>query len=112
MDIERSLSIPNDKVEIVDLEEIIPADNDCAWWSSPVAGEVASADGTHDDPLRRVLTTRSTPRSAEVLGVNPNADLDSALVVPQALEKKVDGIYLFCGGRGEHESEMADIWRR
>ena len=74
-----------------------------------MAGEVASADGTHDDPLRRVLTTRSTPRSAEVLGVNPNADLDSALVVPQALEKKVD---LFCGGRGEHESEMADIWRR
>ena len=54
---------------------------------------MAPAGGTHDNPLRRVLTTRSTPRSPEALGVNPNADSDSAMLVAQALEKKADGMF-------------------
>jgi len=106
---------PPDRIEILELEEINPTDNDKdgIWWSSPFEGGVAPAGGTHDNPLRRVLTTRSTPRSPEALGVNPNADSDSTMLVAQALEKKADGMFFFCdGGRDEHESEMADIWRQ
>ena len=88
-----------------DAEETPPDDEN----PSAPPDENARELGAYDAEEPSLTGTRPTARSLEVLGVHPNANVDLALIVPQVVEKKADGMYLCLSGADE--SVMAEVWR-